>query len=120
MSHRFGRSWVAALLAAAGLPIAGCGASGTGHPIVVEVLNDGSRTVELQPSCGVGCNPYEPAELGPGQAHRWHTIDGEPGILSFGVHIPHNRSLGCLLHASASRVAGRVIFRVSRLEECVS
>lgn len=107
--------------AIAALAVVGCGAGGgTGHPIVVVVINDGGRTVELQPSCGVGCNPYEPATLTPGQSHIWHTIDGEPGILLFGVHIPRNRSLGCLLRASAARAADRVTYRVSRLQECVS
>ena len=111
---------VAIPVAIVGLAIAGCGTGGTGRPIDVVVINDSHRTVELQPSCGVRCKPYEPADLTPGQQHTWHTVEGEPGILSFGVNLPHNRSLGCLLERKAYRSADNLRFRVSNLEECVT
>jgi hypothetical protein len=113
-------SRLAAPAATVGLAVTACGTGGTSRHITVTVVNDSRRTVELQPSCGVVCRPFEPVALSPGESHTWHTIDREPGIQSFGVNIPHSRSLGCLRQHGAYRVGDSVTFRVSKLDECVT
>jgi hypothetical protein len=114
---------LALVVAVGGALVAGCGGAGfrgSGRPIVVVVVNDGHRTVELQPSCGGVCHPFEPAILAPGNRHYWPTVDGEPGSVEFDVNVPHNYSLGCLLPQDAYRVTDHLVFRVSRLAECVT
>jgi hypothetical protein len=108
------------LVAVTVVVLVGCGSGGVAQPLRVTVINDGTRTVELQPSCGVLCHPFEPAVLRPGASYTWHTIDREPGIQTFGVHIPHGRSLGCIGQRGGDHAGGSVTFRVSMLEECVS
>jgi len=76
------------VLAAVAVVLVGCGSGGgVARPLTVTVINDTAHTVELQPSCGVLCHPFEPAVLSPGEIHTWHTINREPGIQTFAACI---------------------------------
>ena len=120
MMNRWPLPATAVLAVGAIMTVTSCGSGGTGRPSVATVINDGKRAVELQPSCGHVCSELKPVDLAPGEVHTWRTSDREPGIQSFTVYIPHNRSLGCLGQRGGHQVGDRATFRVSNLEECIT